>query len=402
MSCLGDVGMSSAQAVGDGDLIYLDYHATTPCDPRVADVVSECLTATFGNPSSPHTAGKSAEARLAEARKSVAEHINARSGEIIFTSGATESNNTAIIGLAKGVGGRHGRQRRILTSEIEHKSVQKAATSATDYGFIHETIPVNSDGYVEPATVADLVDDRTFLVSVQAANNEIGTVQPIGEIAGRVKEVGAYFHCDAAQALGRLDVDVCRWGADLVSFSAHKAYGPKGIGALYIDGGPRSLPVAPLLQGGGQEKGMRPGTVNVPNAAGFATACQIIDNNLEQEKKRIASLRDTIEEIILSTVKGTTVIGGRDERLVSTTNIHFDGVEAEALLARAPNVALSTGSACESGAPEPSHVLEAVGLDREQAYECVRFAVGRFTTEEEIRQAASIVRKAVLGIRAVS
>lgn len=393
--------MNHSGLVGDNGTIYLDYHATTPCDPKVIDVVHECLQKLYGNPSSQHSVGKSAKVRLKEARKSIANSIGARPGEVIFTGGATESNNTAIIGLTQGDHGQDEYRDRILTSAIEHKSVSKAASSTEGRGFRHDRIPVDAKGWVDPNTVSSLLDEETLLVSVQAANNEIGTVQPVQEIAALAHEYGAYFHCDAAQALGRIDVDVTDWGADLVSFSAHKAYGPKGIGLLYIDGGPSSLPVAPILHGGGQERGIRPGTVNLPNVAGFAEACRIIDEMFARETERLRALRDRLEQGIVSKIDRARVIGAGGERLVSTTNIHFEGIEAEALLARTPNIALSTGSACEAGAPEPSHVLQAVGLRRDEAYECVRFSVGRFTTENEIEKAVSIICDKVDNIRAV-
>lgn len=383
------------------DLIYLDYHSTTPCDPRVVEAVASCLNDTYGNPSSPHGAGGSAKSTLKQARKTIACHIGARPGEVVFTGGATESNNISIIGLVKGTINNEDGRERILTSSVEHKSVLKPAKAVSEYGFQHSSIPVDRAGQVDPAVVSELVDDRTLLVSVQVANNEIGAIQPIHDIAKHVHEAGAYLHCDAAQTLGRVNVDVKNWGADLVSFSAHKAYGPKGIGLLYIKGGPANIPVEAIEYGGGQESGLRPGTVNVPGAVGFSEACRIIDENGEDEKRRLKKLRDALEDKIISRIEGARVVGPRNGRLVSTTNIRFAGVEAEALLARAQGVAISTGSACESGAPEPSHVLQAIGFERQEAYECVRFAVGRFTTVEDVNRAVDIICEAVGSIRQV-
>lgn len=384
--------------------IYLDYHATTPTDPRVVEVVKNSLSKRIGNPSSPHRVGRSAKMRVDQARQEIAGSIGALPGEITFTSGATESNNLAIMGFARGVDDDGAGRCRIVASAIEHKSVAKPAYKAEEEfeNFDHRAIPVTEDGVVDLDKARDLIDDRTLLVSVQAVNNEIGTIQPIEELAEIAHQYGAYIHCDAAQALGRIPVKVHDWDVDFLSLSAHKAYGPKGIGLLYISGGAASYPIVPLMSGGGQEDGLRPGTLNVPAIEGFAKACAIVSRELEDETERLSALRDAFENRILSRVPEAKVVAGSGPRVATTTNIHFPGVEAEALLARLPNIAMSTGSACESGAPEPSHVLEAVGLSREDAYQCVRVAVGRFTERTDIRAAADQVAGAVEAVQRVA
>lgn len=396
----GPEPISSSQ----GSPIYLDYHATTPCDPRVAEVVKDSLMRGFGNPSSPHEVGRSAQKRVDQARGKVASCIGALPGEITFTSGATESNNLAIVGLARGSEDAGAGPRRIVTSSIEHKSVAKPASSAAEESekLEHRALPVTEDGVIDLAKSRELIDDRTLLVSVQAVNNEIGTIQPITELAEIAHRCGALLHCDAAQALGRIEIDVQEWDVDFLSLSAHKAYGPKGVGLLYASGGHAKHPLRPLMNGGGQENGVRPGTLNVPAIEGFGEACAIISREREQETKRLRTLRDEFEERILSRVPEVEVVAGSGPRVATTTNLRFPGIEAEALLARLQNVAISTGSACESGAPEPSHVLEAVGLNRREAYQCIRVAVGRFSESTEIQVVADRISEAVHDIRSLN
>lgn len=396
--------MDSSQVTGrDGDSIYLDYHSTTPCDPRVSELVESVSRGGFGNPSSPHTTGKSAQDLVEEARAKIAEHIGALRGEIVFTSGATESNNLAILGLVRGAVWRDSSRSRIVTSSLEHKSVLKAAeAAATQYGLEHVTIPATGEGIVDLSAAEELVDEGTLLVSVQAVNNELGTVQPVSELAELSDEAGSLFHCDAAQALGRLGFTVQDWNVDFLSLSSHKAYGPKGIGALYVSGGSNKQPIEPLMYGGGQEGGLRPGTLNVPAAVGFGEACQIVDSELASEVARTKELRDRLEDQLLEGVECARATVPRERRVASTVTVHFEGVEAEAVLARARDVAISTGSACESGAPEPSHVLEAIGYDRQSAYQCIRAAVGRFTDLHEVDEATATIASAVAGATEVS
>lgn len=383
--------------------IYLDYHATTPPDPRVIECMDSVQRRQYANPNSPHSAGTSAREIVVAARRSVAEVIGALAGELIFTSGATESNNLAIQGLTAGLHKLGKEPGRIITSSIEHKSVTKAAKAASHrFGSEHVEAPVTVSGTLDLCSLKELVNERTYLVSVQAANNELGTIQPVKEAAAIAHEAGALFHCDAAQALGRLPIAVDDWDVDLMSLSGHKAYGPKGIGVLYLKGGPASMPIEPLFAGGGQEHGLRSGTLNVPAIAGFGRACEIIRDEREEEVERLAQLRDRFEQVVLDHVPFVEVVGTSEGRLPSTTNLRFRGVEADALLARLRNLALSSSSACDAGAPEPSHVLQAIGLDRSSAYECLRVAVGRFTTHEEIEEAARQLTEAALELAVLS
>lgn len=383
-------------------MVYLDYHSTTPCDPRVADVVYDCMVDSYGNPSSPHQIGTEAADVVDEARAKIANHIGAFPGELLFTSGATESNNIAIQGLVDGRNSRVGPKGRVvLTSSIEHKSVLKTAAAAVEgTELINKQIPVDSEGVVDLEAAREMIDDDTFLVSVQFVNNELGTIQPIEEIADLTHANGALFHCDAAQALGRLQVNVKDYDIDLLSLSAHKAYGPKGIGVLYADGGPSGMPMQGMSFGGGQESGLRPGTLNVPGIAGFGKTCELLDELLLQETDQYCEFRDILENELVTRFPEASINGAENRRVSTTTNIRFPDVEAEAVLARLKEVAVSTGSACESGAPEPSHVLEAIGLSRSEAYQCIRMAVGRFTTEEELVAACDELDSAISAVQA--
>lgn len=383
--------------------IYLDYHATTPCDPRVVEVVKDTLTEYYGNPSSPHSVGQAAYRVVESARSHVAEHIGAHTGEIVFTSGATEANNLAIKGIVRCLREKGEGRNRIITSSIEHKSVSKAANQVAQMreSIEHVVLPTTSDGVVDLEAARRLIDERTLLVSVQAVNNEIGTIQPVAELAKIARRANAFFHSDAAQALGRVRIDVDEWDVDFLSLSAHKGYGPKGVGVLFIAGGPAKQPVDSLISGGGQEGGLRPGTLNVPGIAGFGEACAILAQEMDDEVARLGRLRDELEQTITSGLQGVEVMGASGPRVASTTNIRISGVEAEALLARLQGVAISTGSACESGAPEPSHVLLALGLERDDAYECIRAAVGRFTNSQDVREAARRIVEAARTIRQV-
>lgn len=381
--------------------IYLDYHASTPCDPRVVEAMLPYLVESFANPASVvHQLGQVAADAVEEARHAVASVIGARAPEIIFTSGATESNNLAILGAAAAADG--GPRRRIVASAIEHKAVLQAGQALGRRGWEFVTAPVLSDGVLDLGALVDLLDERTLLVSVQAANNEIGTIQPISEIAQVVHRVGSLFHCDAAQALGRMPIDVVLWDVDLLSLSGHKCYGPKGIGALFVRGGTRTAPLMPIMFGGGQEGGLRPGTVNVPGVVGFGRACALVADQLSDEIQRIAGLRDRFERLLLETVPDTHRNGAIDRRLPGNSSLRFDGVDAEALIANLPHIALSTGSACTSGALEPSHVLTAIGLSREQAYSTVRVGIGRFTSGQELERAARDMAEGVRKIRRTS
>ena len=377
--------------------IYLDYHASTPCDPRVVEEMSPFFLDTYANPgSSVHLVGRKAANAVQTARKRVAGAIRAEPSEIIFTGGATESNNLAILGLTRA--GFLGR-RRVLASAIEHKSVLTPCHSITKDAFDFDVVPVDRDGLVDLGALADLVDDKTLLVCVQAVNNEIGTIQPVLEVVQIAHAAGALVHCDAAQALGRIPIDVGDWGVNLLSLSGHKCYGPKGVGALYVRGGAHNAPIEPLLYGGGQEFGLRPGTLNVPGIVGFGLAAQIAASEHELDARRLSPLRDWFERQILEALPSAHRNGPFVRRVAGSTSLTFLGVDAEAVIANLPHVQLSTGSACSSGAPETSHVLRAIGLDRAAAAQTVRVGLGRFTMSDHVRQAAGELVAAVRTIR---
>ena len=373
--------------------IYLDYNATTPVDPRVLEVMLPYFSEIYGNPGNGyHRQGRLAEKAIQDAREQVATLLHAQPHEIIFTSGATESNNLAIEGLVRMC--RDGSRRGIVTSAIEHKAVLLPVERLHKQGWDVVVIPVDRFGRVDMATVDAAIDDSTLLVSIHAANNEIGTLQPIQEIAAIAHERGALMHTDAAQIVGKLPIDVSSWSVDLLSASAHKLYGPKGVGALYARGGLRNIPLEPLALGGGQESGLRPGTHNVPAIAGFGAACQIAGAEVGIEAERIRSLRDHFERQLGEGISSLRVNGHPTDRLPNTSSLTFPGIDADALLLNLPTVMMGTGSACTSGAIEPSHVLQAIGLARDDAYRAVRASLGRFTTEEDVASATTAIIKA--------
>ncbi len=340
----------------------------------------------YGNPSSSvHQAGRAAAEAVETARGQVAALIGAEQSEVVFTGGATESNNLGLFGL---VGEAEVSRRRIVTTAIEHKAVLGPCQELMKRGFDVVFIPVDEKGTVDLAAVADAVTEETLLVSIQAANNEIGTIQPVAQVAGLAHAKGALVHCDAAQAVGKVPVDVESWDVDLLSISAHKLYGPKGVGALYVRGGPYALPISPLLVGGGQEKGLRAGTLNVSGIVGLGEACSLCERKLIGESVRIGALRDRFEQALLEAVPEASRNGDLTNRLPGNSSLTFPGIDAEALVVNVPELAISTGSACTSGAPEPSHVLLATSLSREDASSTVRIGVGRFNTEEEMDLAA--------------
>ena len=373
-------------------MIYLDNHATTPCDPAVVRAMLPYFGEAYGNPASAlHAPGQAAAEAVEEAREHVAALIGAMRSEVLFTAGATESNNLALFGLAYAAG--EGR-RRIVTTAVEHKAVLGPCRALGKQGFDVVVLPVDEKGRIDLDAAEEAIDEDTLLVSVQAANNEIGTIQPVAEVARLAHEKGALVHCDAAQAVGKVPVDVEDWDVDLFSVSAHKLYGPKGVGALYVRGGPYALPISPLLVGGGQEKGLRAGTLNVPGIVGLGEACRLSEQLLPQESARIGALRDRLEEAVLQGAPAMRRNGAAENRLPGNCSLIFPGIDAEALVVNAQELAISTGSACTSGAPEPSHVLLATGLSREEAYATVRIGVGRFNTEEEMDRAAEAILRA--------
>jgi cysteine desulfurase len=376
--------------------VYLDHHATTPCDPRVVEAMLPYLTTWFANPSSQtHHAGRRAAGAVAEAREQLAALIGAKPGEIVFTGSATESNNLAILGLAHGT---VGRRRKIITTTIEHKSVLESVAHLGGKGFDCRVLPVDQHGRVNLDQLRSELDEQTLLVSVQAANNEVGTIQDIATITDIAHQCGARVHCDAVQAVGRISVDVADWNVDLLSLSAHKLYGPKGIAALYIQGGRRALALEPLMFGGEQEDGLRPGTLNVPAIVGFGEASRLCQEGLAVESVRIRRLRDRLETDLRAELPTIRVNGDPAARLPGNSSLTFPGVDAEAIIANLPDVEVSVGSACTSGALEPSYVLTALGLPREEAYQTVRVGLGRFTTEEDVSVAVTAMLDAIMRI----
>jgi cysteine desulfurase len=359
--------------------IYLDYHATTPVDPRVLERMLPFFTDRFGNPaSSSHSFGWQAQEAVEQARRDVAVLIGAPARDVVFTSGATESNNLAIRGIAElaGPGRRH-----VAISAIEHKSVLEAARRLEREGWSVTCVPVHRDGRVDLDALRNAVTDATALVSVMAANNEIGVIQPLAEAAEIAHAAGALFHTDAAQSVGKVPVDVRGLDIDLLSLTAHKMYGPKGCGALFCR---KRTPVAPQICGGGQERGIRSGTLNVPGIVGLGAACAIAREEMTAEGARLRALRDRLLEGLRARIDGVTVNGSVDHRLPQNLHVSFAGVDAESLVIGIGDIAVSTGSACSSASATPSHVLAAI-LDGDAASAAsIRFGLGRFTTEEEI------------------
>ena len=379
--------------------IYLDYNATTPCDPRAVTKMVPFFSEWYGNPATGlHFQGRRAARAVDEAREQVAALIGGRPSEVIFTGGATESNNLAILGLGRT--NRHSERTRIFTSAVEHKAVLLPCRQLQEEGYELIVLPVDGQGRVLVDQAEAAINDRTLLVSVQAANNEVGTLQPIERIADIAHRHGAIVHCDAAQAAGKIQVDLATeaWQVDLLSISAHKLYGPKGVGALYIRNGPRASALAPLQYGGGQESGLRPGTTNVPGIVGLGEACRICSVDLAQERVDIARLRDQLERALLTGFAGLRINGRGALRLPNTSSLTLSGIDADAFLLNLKEVMMGTGSACSSGALEPSHVLLAMGLSRAEADSTVRASLGRFTTLDQIERASSLILNAVHGM----
>ncbi|MCA1562712.1 MAG: cysteine desulfurase [Acidobacteria bacterium] len=361
--------------------IYFDHNATTPLDPAVAEVVARTARDTFGNASSVHYFGQQAKAILDEARSAVAALINAEPSEVVFTSGGTESDNFAIRGIAEALeptGRRH-----LVASAIEHEAVLNTFKALTRRGARTTLIPVDATGIVTPAALEASLADDTALVSVMHANNEIGTIQPIAELARIAHSRGAIVHTDAVQSVAKIAVDVRALGVDLLSLSAHKFNGPKGAGALWIKRGTR---LSAILTGGKHERNRRAGTENVPAIAGLGAAARQAIAKLETEGARPSALRDRLEAGILAAVPGAAVNGARESRVPNTTNISFEGVEAESLLIALDldGVAVSTGSACSSGTLEPSHVLRAMGLSSHRSQNSIRISLGAGNTDEQV------------------
>ena len=378
----------------------MDNHATTPLDPQVLEAMMPYLTAQFGNASSTaHQFGWKAKDAVEKARLQVAALINCSPEELIFTSGATESDNLAIKGVAYAY--RH-KGNHVITSTAEHHAVLDTCAVLEKEGFEVTYLPVDKYGMVHPQQVEEHLTSRTILISLIYANNEVGTINPIPEIGRIAQKRGVLFHSDVVQAIGKIDSDVDRLGLDLMSLTAHKMYGPKGIGALYIRARKPAIQLTPMIHGGGQENHIRPGTLNVPGIVGFGEACELSKTLMVEESERISVLRDKLHHALFNRIDHIYLNGHPEKRLAGNLNISFESVESEALLASLDNIALSAGSACTSGAIHASHVLLAMRLKEELAHTAVRFGLGRFTTEKEVDQVIDSVVKEVHRLRQLS
>ncbi len=379
--------------------VYLDNNSTTPMDPRVLDAMLPFFNEKFGNAASRnHSFGWSAEEAVDYAREQVARLIGATSKEIIFTSGATEANNLAI----KGVYEMYGSQgNHMITVSTEHKATLDACKKVEKMGGEVTYLTPNEDGLINLSDLEAAITDKTILITVMYGNNEIGVVQDIKAISAIAKKNGILFHSDATQAVGKIPVDVLGDGIDLMSFTAHKMYGPKGVGALYVRRKNPRVKVTSQMDGGGHERGMRSGTLNVPGIVGFGKACEICQNEMAEEAVRLSAMRDRLEKELL-TMEEAYVNGNREHRLPLVANISFKFVEGEGLMMGTKDIAVSSGSACTSASLEPSYVLKSLGLDDELAHSSLRFGLGRFTTDEEIDFAIDHVKTAVNKLRDMS
>lgn len=381
--------------------IYMDNHATTPMDPRVLETMLPYFTETFGNAASrTHRFGWEAEAVVEDARDTLAQLIGAETGkEIVFTSGATESNNLAIKGVAEYY---KEKGNHIITTVIEHKAVLDSCKRLEKEGFQVTYLPVGTDGMVDPESVRAAITDKTILVSVMLANNEVGTIQPIAAIGEITREKGVLFHCDAVQGIGKTAFDVTKMNVDLASLTAHKIYGPKGVGALYIRRKRPRVRLVAQMDGGGHERGSRSGTLNVTGIVGFQKAAQIIMAEGEQENARILALREHLHKKINEGLEEVVLNGHPVHRLPGNLNLSFSFVEGEGLMMAIKDVAVSSGSACTSASLEPSYVLRAMGLDEELAHSSIRFGLGRFNTVEEADYVAKLMIEKVTRLREMS
>lgn len=381
--------------------IFLDNHSTTPMDPRVLEAMLPYFTEKFGNAASRnHVFGWEAEEAVEQARKQIAKLINADPKEIVFTSGATESDNLALKGVLEMY---REKGTHIITSSTEHRAVLDTAKALEAKGLATVTyLPVDKYGMVNPDDVRNAITDKTILISIMLANNEIGTINPIAEIGKIAKAKGVLFHCDATQGVGKIPVDVQAMGIDLMSFSAHKIYGPKGVGALYVRKKNPRVRLVPQMDGGGHERGMRSGTLPVPLIVGFGKACDLCGIEMAAEAPRIAAMRDRLQTAIMNALEETYLNGHPTERLPGNLNMSFAYVEGESLLMGMKDIALSSGSACTSATLEPSYVLRALGVGTELAHSSIRFGIGRFNTDEEIDYTIKKVVEVVNRLREMS
>ncbi len=380
--------------------IYMDNHATTPVDPRVLEAMLPYFHEKFGNAASRnHSFGWTAEEAVESARGQIAKLINATPKEIIFTSGATESNNLAIKGAAEMY---REKGNHIVTQATEHKAVLDTCKRLEKYGYQVTYLPVEKDGRINLDDLRRAITPKTILISVMYANNEIGVIQPIEEIGKIAKEHGVLFHCDGVQAVGKIPVDVQKAGIDLLSLSAHKIYGPKGVGALYVRRRNPRVQLAAIIDGGGHERGMRSGTLNVPGIVGLGEACEICMNEMAEESERLRRLRDRLKAGIEAKLDEVYVNGSMVHRLPHNLNLSFAYVEGESLLMGINDVAVSSGSACTSATLEPSYVLKALGVGEDLAHTSIRFGLGRFNTEEEVDYVVDRVVETVNRLRELS
>lgn len=379
-------------------IIYLDSHSTTPMDPRVIKVMTETLKKVHGNAASiDHEAGKQAEVLVETARRQVADLIGAQPEEIVFTSGATESNNLALKGISELY---QDKGSHIITQTTEHKSVLEVCRYLEKKSARVDYLPVDSNGLVDLKKLEAALSKETILISIMMANHEIGTIQPIEAIGKIAKSKGIFFHVDASQAAGKIPIDVEKMGIDLLSFSAHKMYGPKGIGALYVRKKNPRVRLTPILHGGGQEQGFRSGTLNVAAIHGFGKACEIAKAEMKSDALRIKKLRDTFYQLLQKKLGDVQINGKASQKLEGNLNVSFEGVSSTDLLKElSSSVAVSTGSACATKNPEPSYVLKAIGIPETRIHSSLRFGFGRFTTSQEVQQAAQKVIQAVLNGR---
>ncbi len=378
--------------------IYLDHAATTPTHPEVVKAMLPYFTDVFGNPSSIYFCGQEAKEAIEEARVKVADLIGARDEEIVFTSGGTEADNFALEGVAfaNGKKGKH-----IITSAIEHHAVIETGRFLETRGFSVTYLPLDGYGLVDPDDVRKAITDKTILISIMHANNEVGTIEPIAEIGKIAKEAEIYFHTDAVQTTGHTPVNVDELGVDLLSMSAHKLYGPKGIGALYIRKG---IKLTPFMHGGEQEKGRRASTENVPGIVGFSRAAELAQQEMSEEVERLTYLRDKLVNGLLERIDHTRLNGHPVKRLPNNVNMSIDFVEGESMCLNLDleGICVSTGSACSSSSTKPSHVLLAIGIPPEQAYGSLRLTLGKWTTEEEIDRVLEVLPRIVAKLRAMS
>lgn len=380
----------------ENPVLYFDYNATTPCAPEVRQAMEPFWAQVYGNPSSLHAMGKEAAKAMKQARKQIAQFFQAEyEQEILFTSGGTESNNEAIRAAFHLTG-----KKKLVTTAVEHSSIRKFAHQLIEEGYTVQEIPVDPDGRLDLDALRDSLTSDTAIVSIMMANNETGILFPIEEIARIVKTCGILFHVDAVQAAGKFPICLKNSQIDFLSVSAHKFYGPKGIGILYAR---KDAPFYPLIMGGSQERGRRAGTENLPGVIGMAAACNLVAGDFQPEMGRLAGLRDKFEMLLTKTIPGATVTGYSAPRIPNTSHVLFSGLDSETLLMSLDQkgVCASSGSACLSGAPEPSHVLKAMGFSDEEAKSGVRFSFGRFTKEEEITQLVQILAQEVERIRLV-